>query len=55
MTVARMPTDADAPLTSNEEVSPDLLAEVHQRWHPWRRRYELFLRSSIRWDYRILH
>ena len=29
----------------------DTFAEVQQRWHPWRRRYDLFLRQT---SYRIL-
>ena len=26
----------------------DTFAEVQQRWHPWRRRYDLFLRQDAR-------
>lgn len=25
----------------------DTFSEVQQRWHPWRRRYDLFLRSVL--------
>ena len=34
-----------------EEPVMDTFAEAQQRWHPWRRRYDLFLRQT---PYRIL-
>ncbi|KAI0709418.1 Scramblase-domain-containing protein [Earliella scabrosa] len=39
-----------AEYTSEGEPVLDTFAEVQQRWHPWRRRYDLFLRqdSSLR-------
>lgn len=32
--------------TPDGEPILDTFAEVQQRWHPWRRRYDLFLRQS---------
>ncbi len=38
--------------TPEGEPGLDTFAEVQQRWHPWRRRYDLFLRQSS--SHRIL-
>lgn len=43
MYVQRMNTDSTV---HGEEPVMDTFAEVQQRWHPWRRRYDLFLRQA---------
>lgn len=43
MYVQRLNTDANI---QGEELVMDTFAEVQQRWHPWRRRYDLFLRQT---------
>jgi hypothetical protein len=35
---------AGAEYTTGREPSLDTFAEVKQVWHPWRRRYDLFIR-----------
>lgn len=48
MYVQRLNIDASI---QGDELVMDTFAEVRQRWHPWRRRYDLFLRQA---PYRIL-
>ncbi len=47
MTVSKMLSEKVTHTRTNEDGGLGIdvaLAEVHQRWHPWRRKYELFLR-----------
>jgi len=47
MFVQRLKNLSDREITANEPVL-DAFAEVQQRWHLWRRRYDLFIRLGPR-------